>query len=461
MSLFSDFAGPLISPFENSVSSLNNIIDQHNDAQNQLQSIVQSLSGLDGTGQLSGLTGEAVSHATQQLVQMTNQRLDVMKQAIDAFKSCSSNAGDAVSKIEGGLSIGDIIEKIFEHFDLIGVIINGRSIVDAAIDAVKQVIINDMMSDPFALLGDVLSAVADMFGGAEIQIPEYAMTLYSEAQEVMKVLKLLQEVVSMLQSMASNPIKDLFSNIPAFASDVTKGGYAQIFQQDDPSNLLYGLVNMNPSSIDPAVAGPASTLVNNIAQPLVSQVGIAGTTLNQQQVVSGVSSVAGNAAPIVIVIAGAGTDMSQAAALAQTVAAAINGQGQQLTNTPLPQPDAVIHQAINGQLGGTVQAATAPLAQAATQHSPLGYYASAPIAGGQHFAAASPVVHPAAPAAPPAQNVTAARPMPPMGMAESGFGTMAMGIQGCMMVGMAIMQGMARGGQGGGAAGEPTANILS
>jgi hypothetical protein len=417
VSIYSDFAAPLITPFENSVAPFTNVITHHQEAQNTLKGIIDSLAGLNGTGPLSGLTGQAVGHATQQLTHMTNQRLDVLKQAIDAFQECansSSNAAGSITSAMGSLGFGDIIEKIFQRFDIVGVIVNGRSIVDAAVSAVKEIIMEDL-ANPFSLLSDVASAVLDFFGGAEIQIPEYAEEIYTTAQQVMSILKLLDQMVSMLQQLSANPIQELFSTIPAFSSSVTKGGYAKLFQQSDPQKLKFGV-------IDVAIVGLAAlalTQGNTIAKAL-------GTS----------QSALGSSKSINVKPSATGSGVNKITTIAQDILSAIHGFNNSHPKAPLPTPDSAIMTATNGHYPMTItQGIFGQTSNSGnmTMSNPLGYYTQ-----GASQTSGSSLIN----------MLSGATPAPPMQLSDPIFGSM-MGNQSSTSSSMDIMQGLSQQAQSG------------
>ncbi len=485
MSLYSSFAESMISPMDSSIAPLQRVITDHEDTQNSIQSVVNSLSGLNGSGPLSGLTGAAVAHANQQLTQMTNQQLDVLKQAIAAIKSCASSSSDAVSSIESGLPINRFVEQIFRYFDIVGVITGGRSIADAAIEAVKEAFIRELESGIGII--DIAAAVFEVFGPIEAEVPPYIMKLFTTAQEIMSTMRVLEQLTAMA---TSSPVKELFSNIPAFSSDVNRAGYAQRLQQGDGTNLRYGVVNANPTMLTTIEASLLQIISALLGRPITPQ-----TTLSQ--VVGGTNATTNAAGRL-----GAGGTAGANTASAVNVAGipitipqnlgttgiivvatagifAIFATGTQ-RSAPVPQPDPGLQALAGGQpvtgTGALPTTGSAPLPVAhpivgTPVHRPipvpsyhsnaLASYYSAPLPAATPAHASVPLPATAATPALPTDAQIAAKPAPPMNVSEAGFGSTAMGVSASAMIGMAIMQALGQQAQGGGNDNSPTANILS
>ncbi|HLY31563.1 MAG TPA: hypothetical protein VKQ36_11070, partial [Ktedonobacterales bacterium] len=172
--------------------------------------------------QFVGTAADAFGSAIGQLTSLSEQRMGVFDQIIGGLGSCADGASSAVDSVLGaGLDEG-LLGKLLEHFDLIDVILNGESVVQAAISALEQTLMDDI-SNPLSLLSDLVSAVADMMGGLPITMMQWASEIYSVAQEVMQVINTITQVVSLLSDLG-NPIQDLFGALPGFGSLLAPAG---------------------------------------------------------------------------------------------------------------------------------------------------------------------------------------------------------------------------------------------
>jgi hypothetical protein len=214
MSIYSDFAMPLVDPFDKSATLLPSVVTSYEDAQKTLQQNIQSLVGVEGTGSLSGFTGASVAHATQQLVDLISQRLDVINQVIDACKSCSQSAASAVSTIEKSLPADkdpdkSTVEKIFQQLTLAEVISYGRGAIDAAVNIVKQ---------------EYHNSTSRFHPDLEVKLLEFGEELFEAGQELTRELKLIESMESTMTSMPNSSVSTVFSQVPALSSITTSQG---------------------------------------------------------------------------------------------------------------------------------------------------------------------------------------------------------------------------------------------
>jgi hypothetical protein len=223
-----DFTAPLIDPFKNALGPLQNLIEghrtNHQDMLNLVNSLLSAAHSGDGIGDLfSGLTATSVQDATQRLVQMSEQRMGAMDQMVSGFSNAASSATSAVEGVVNAFLPTDLLDKVLSHFDIVGVIMNGKSIVQEAIDALLQTFL-DELKNPFSALVDIAEGAIEMLTGIfPATLLPWGAEVFQLAQEVIQVINMVETLLSTLQSL-STPVQELFSEIGQQTTTLTKDG---------------------------------------------------------------------------------------------------------------------------------------------------------------------------------------------------------------------------------------------
>ncbi|GEM_PF-6330415 len=279
----SDFTAPLIDPMQGAQSILSDLVGAHRNANDELNALMSELIDGGGVEQFLGTAADAFGSAINQLTSLSEQRMGVFDQIIGGLGSCADGASSAVDSVLGaGLDEG-LLGRLLEHFDLIDVILNGESVVQAAISALEQTLM-DEISNPLALLSDLVSAVADMLGGLPITMIEWASEIYSVAQEVMQVINMVSQVFSMLSDIG-NPIQDLFGALPGFANLLPTGGIMGVILSvgDGAIGVIEGAAT-DAASLFGGAANEFASVLEGAGMGVVSDLGSIGN-----DVLSGIS----------------------------------------------------------------------------------------------------------------------------------------------------------------------------
>lgn len=274
-----ELTAPLIEPFKNAVGPLQDLISGHRTNHQDMLTLVQSLmEAADGGELFVGVTASAVLQATERLVQMSDQRMGAMDKLVAGF---SSTANRALSAVEGVLSAflpTDLLDKVIENFDIVGVIMEGQSIVQDAINAVLQTFL-DELANPLSLLIDVAEGAVEMLTGVfPATLLPYAAEVFDAAQEVIQIINVVELLLSEMQALAT-PVQELFAQIGPINTPEFAGSLAELGQVAKIDLGMLNVVMENLELLAQVAGAQAMNTLNQGPGAGPNQVGCTPTSL--------------------------------------------------------------------------------------------------------------------------------------------------------------------------------------